>query len=49
MTGGSLVLLIVLLGEIKERASNSGVVGDEPMIEIGKVEEGSYFLDFCGG
>ena len=28
---------------------DSGVVGDEPTIEIGKAEEGSYVLDFDGG
>ena len=28
---------------------DSGVVGDEPMVEIGKAKKGSYILDFGQG
>ena len=37
--------MIVLLSKVKEGAGNSGIVRDKPMIEIGKAEEGLYFLD----
>ena len=28
---------------------DDGIVGDEPMVEVDKTQEGAYFLDFCGG
>ena len=41
--------MLVLFGKVKQGTSYSGVVGDKPMIEIGKAEEGSYILDFGRG
>ena len=31
--------MIVLLGEVKERVGNCGIVGDELMVEVDKAEE----------
>ena len=28
---------------------NSGIVGYEPTVEVGKAQEGPYILDFGGG
>ena len=42
----SLIQAIVFLCEIKEEACDSGVVGDELMVEISETKEGSYILDF---
>ena len=39
LTSGSPVPAIVLLGEIEKRAGNYGIVGDEPMVEVGKAKE----------
>ena len=39
---------VILLCEIEEGASDSRVVGDEPMVEVDKAEEEAYFLDFDG-
>ena len=41
--------MVGLLGWIKERASDSRIVGDKQTIEVGKAKEGMYFLDFDGG
>ena len=41
--------MVVLFYEIKQRAGYGRVVGDEPVIEVGKAEEGMYFLDFGRG
>ena len=38
--------MIVLLGEVKQGAGDSGIVGDKLTIEVDKVEEGLYILDF---
>ena len=40
---------MVLLGEVKEGAGNSGVVRDEAAIEVGKAKEGAHFPDLSGG
>ena len=39
----------IFLGEVDERTSDVGVVGDESSIEIGEAKEGAYVLDFSGG
>ena len=49
LTSRGPIPVIVFLGEIKEGAGNCRVVGDEPTIEIDKVKEGSYILDFGWG
>ena len=36
---------MVFLGKIKEGAGYSGIVWDEAAVEVGKAQEGSYFLD----
>ena len=36
----------VLLGEVEERASDVGVVGDESLVEIGKTKEGANIFHF---
>ena len=41
--------MIILLCEVKEWVSDSGVVKDKLMVEVGKAKEGTYFLDFGGG
>ena len=41
--------MVVLLGEVKEEAGNCGIVRDEPMVEIGRIKEGAYVLDFGRG
>ena len=40
----------VLLGEVEERASDVGVVGDESSVEIGKAKKGAniFHLSWCG-
>ena len=40
---------VVLLSEIQKEAGDSGVVGDELMVEIGKAKEGVYFPYLYGG
>ena len=40
---------VVLLCEVKEGASDSGVVGDEPMIEVGKAKEQLHIFDLGRG
>ena len=40
--------MIVLFCQIKEGMSNSGIVRDELMVEIGKAKKGMYFLEFSG-
>ena len=49
LTSGSPIPAVVLFGEVKEGAGDSGIVGDEPTIDIGKAEEGLYILDFHRG
>ena len=41
--------MVILLSEVEEGASNSRVIGDEPIIEVGEAKEGTHFLDFGGG
>ena len=41
--------MVILFGEVKERASDNGVVGDELTVEVGEAKEGMHFLDFDGG
>ena len=38
--------MVIFLCQIKERASNSGVVRNEPSIEIDKAKEGMHILNF---
>ena len=40
----------VLLGEVKERASDVGVIGDESPVEIGETKErvNVFYLSWCG-
>jgi len=49
LAGGGPVPLEIFLGEVDERTSDVGVVGDESSIEIGEAKEGAYVLDFSGG
>ena len=39
LTGGGPIPREVLLGEVEERASDVGVIGDEVSVEIGEAEE----------
>ena len=39
----------VFLDKVEEGAGNSGIVGDELTIEIGKAKERTYILDFGWG
>ena len=41
--------MIFFLGQVKEWTDNSGIVGYELLIEVGKAEGGIDFLDFGGG
>ena len=39
--------MIVLFGEVQKRTDDSRVVGNEPMIEIGKVKDVQSVLGFA--
>ena len=49
MAGRGPVPLVIFLGEVKEGVGDSGVVGDELMVEVGKAKERSYVFDFSEG
>ena len=40
---------VVFLSEVTEGAGDSGVVGYEPTVKVGKTKKGAYILDFCWG
>ena len=50
LTGGEPVPGEILLGEVEERASDIGVVGNEATIEIGEAKERAniFHLSWCG-
>ena len=37
------------LDEVDQGVSDIGVIGDEPLVEVGKAQEGAYILDFSWG
>ena len=41
--------MIFFLGEIEEEVGDCGIVRDEPTVEVGKVKEQSYILNFGWG
>ena len=43
---GGPIPMIVFLGQVQEGVGDSGVVGYEPTVEIGKAKERLYILDF---
>ena len=49
LAGRGPVSVIVLHGEVKEGAGNSGVIRYEPAIEVGKAKKGAYIFDFDRG